>query len=135
MTLSPLRYHDDNIYDLRSEERLVGSYVYDKDMREMARIRGVLAEPDTHRVRYIVFIEGGFLSTRGKTVLFPIDHLATIDSAKVQAQYTREAIQQAPNPEDIEALTREEEQVILSYFDLEPYWDETAAPEETGLES
>ncbi|CAI2719404.1 hypothetical protein [Nitrospina watsonii] len=131
MTRSPLLYLDDNIYDLRSEERLVGAYLYDKDMREMARIRAVLAEPETHRVRYIVFVEGGFLSTSGKTLIFPIDHLATIDSAKIQAQYTREAIQQGPAPEDIEALTREEEQTILSYFDLEPYWD-VSEESETG---
>lgn len=124
MTLSPLRYLDDNIHDIRSEERFVGCYLYDKDMHEVARIRGVLTEPDTHIVRYIVFVEGGFLSTSGKTILFPKEHLAAIDSAKIQAQYTREAIQQAPTPENLEVLTREEEQVILSYFDLEPYWDE-----------
>lgn len=129
MTLSPLRYLDDNIHDLRSEDRYVGCYLYDKDLNEMARIRGVMAEPDTYIVRYIVFVEGGFLSTRGKTILFPKEHLAPIDSAKIQAQYTREAIQQAPTPENVDALTREEEQVILSYFDLEPYWDEDSSTE------
>ena len=124
MTLSPLRYLDDNIHNLRSEERCVGAYLYVKDMREMARVRGVMTEPDTHIVRYVVFVEGGFLSTSGKTILLPTEHLAPIDSTKIQAQYTREAIQQAPTPENLDALTREEEQVILSYFDLGPYWDD-----------
>ena len=134
MTPSPLKYLEDNVYEIPGDQRFVGAYLYDKEMRDITRIRGVLVEPANHRVRYIVFIEGGFLSTAGKTIIIPVEQLASIDSGKVQALYSRESIQQAPGPEDVEQLTREEESLIRSYFDLEPYWEEEEEPAESGEE-
>lgn len=38
----------------------------------------------------------------------------------------------APNPADLMNVTMEEEELILGYFDLEPYWAAKPAPEKDG---
>lgn len=123
MALSPLKYLEDNVYEIPGDQRFVGAYLYDKEMRDLARVRGVLVDPTSHQVRYVYFVMGGFLSTGGKNVIIPLEQLAPIDSAKVQVLFTLESIQQGPGIDSVETLTREEEAVILSYYDLEPYWD------------
>ncbi|MFQ5482642.1 MAG: hypothetical protein ACE5ER_07775, partial [Nitrospinaceae bacterium] len=76
-----------------------------------------------------VLVEGGFLFTEGKTVLLPRPLYEMIDIGKVKAQWSHESLQQAPSIDDVRAVTRIEETAILSYFDLEPYWEEDT-PEE-----
>ena len=44
------------------------------------------------------------------------------DLGKVKTSWSKESIQDAPSPADIEHVTMNEEELILSYFDLEPYW-------------
>ncbi len=130
MALSPLKYVDDNVYEIPGDQRFVGAFLYDKEMRDVTRIRGVMVEPESYNVRYVYFEIGGFLSTEGKNIILPMEQLAPIDSGKVQALFTLESIQQGPGIEDAESLTREEESVILSYYDVEPYWDEEPLPTE-----
>ncbi len=125
MTPSPLRYVDDNIYHLYPEHRIVGFYLYDIYDEVVARIRGLLVDPESYQPRYLVLTIGGFLFTDGKTVLFPKSHYATQELGKVRTSWRRDSIQQSPSIDEIESLTLEREQVILSYYDLEPYWDVT----------
>jgi len=126
METNGLRYVKDNTSDLPSEERVVGSYLYDKYNDMISRVPGLLVDPETFQVRYAVIIEGGFLFTEGKTILLPRANYEVIDMGKIKTGCSRETLQQAPTITDLETITRNEERVILSYFDAQPYWDETA---------
>ena len=131
MTPSPLLYVDDNIYSLYPEERIVGFYLYDLYDEVVARIQGLLVDPENYKPRYLVLMIGGFLFTDGKMVLFPKEHMDGQKLGKVKTAWRRESIQQSPAIDDPYSLTLEREQVILGYYDLEPYWDVT----ETNLNS
>ncbi len=132
MTPSPLLHIKDNIFNLRVLDRIVGGYLYDSMNDEMGRIGGLLVEPETYRTRYLVYMNGGMMFTEGKTILLPREMYEPIDSAKIKSKKKKESIQQAPSPRDFDHLTREDEMLILSYFDLKPYW-ETEETEEQGL--
>ena len=51
MTPSPLLYIQDNIFNLRVLDRIVGGYLYDSMSDEMGRVGGVMVEPETYRTR------------------------------------------------------------------------------------
>ena len=125
MTPSPLRYVDDNIYNLYPENRIVGFYLYDMYDEVVARIQGLLVDPETFKPRYLVLKIGGFLFTEGKIVLFPQPHYETQELGKVKTAWRRDSIHQSPSIDDPNNVSLEREQVILSYYDLEPYWDTT----------
>lgn len=123
MTPSPLLYIQDNIFNLRVLDRIVGGYLYDSMSDEMGRVGGVMVEPETYRTRYLVYVNGGMMFIEGKTILLPREMYEPIDSTKIKSSKKKESIQQAPSPRDFDHLTREDEMLILSYFDLKPYWD------------
>lgn len=123
MATSPLKYVDDNIYNLYPDNRIVGFYLYDVFNDMIGRIQGLMVDPETYQPRYLVLTIGGFLFTDGKMVLFPKDHYSTQEVGKVKTAWRRDSIQQGPSIRDVRSLTLENEQVILSYYDLEPYWD------------
>jgi len=123
LTPSPLLHIKDNIFNLRVLDRIVGGYLYDSMNDEMGRIGGLLVEPETYRPRYLVYVNGGLMFTEGKTIILPREMYEPIGSARVKSSKKKESIQQAPSPRDFDRLTREDEQLILSYFDLEPYWE------------
>ncbi len=125
MTLSPLKYIDDNIYSLYPENRIVGFYLYDLHGEMVGRIQGLMVDPESYHPRYLVFTIGGFLFTEGKIVLFPKDHYETLEMGKVKTSWRRDSIQQSPSINDVQSLTLERERIILGYYDLEPYWDIT----------
>ncbi len=124
MDTNSLRFVDDNVFDLAQEDRLVGSYLYDKYNEQMGRLKGLLVDPETWEVRYVVFIDGGFLFTDGKTILIPHPLLTVLDMGKIRVNWSRESIQDAPTIESLENISLNEERAILSYFDLEPYWED-----------
>jgi len=132
MTPSPLLHIKDNIFNLRVLDRIVGGYLYDSMNDEMGRIGGLLVEPETYRTRYLVYVNGGMMFTEGKIILLPRKMYEPIDSSKIKSSKKKESIQQAPSPRDFDHLTREDEMLILSYFDLRPYWD-TEETEEKGI--
>jgi len=132
MTPSPLLHIKDNIFNLRVLDRIVGGYLYDSMNDEMGRIGGLLVEPETYRTRYLVYVNGGMMFTEGKIILLPREKYEPIDSSKIKSSKKKESIQQAPSPRDFDHLTREDEMLILSYFDLKPYW-EMEEPEEKGI--
>ncbi len=125
MTPSPLRYVNDNIYRLYPGNRIVGYYLYDVYDEMVARIQGLMVDPESYQPRYLVLTIGGFLFTEGKTVLLPKNHYETLEMGKVRTSWRRTSIQQAPSIKDVKSITLEQEQLILSYYDLEPYWDIT----------
>ena len=125
MTPSPLLYVNDHIYHLYPEYRIVGFYLYDIYDEVVARIQGLLVDPETYKPRYLVLTIGGFLFTDGKIVLFPKQHCEGHELGKVRTSWRRDSIQQSPAIDDPYSVTLEREQVILGYYDLEPYWDVT----------
>jgi len=125
VTPSPLKHINDNIHRLYPENRIIGSYLYDLHDEMVGRIQGLMVDPETYSPRYLVLTVGGFLFTEGKIILFPRNHYETLDMGKVKTSWRRDSIQQSPSINSVESLTLEKEQKILSYFDLEPYWDTT----------
>jgi len=125
VTPSPLKYINDNIHRLYPENRIVGSYLYDLHDEMVGRIQGLMVDPESYSPRYLVLTVGGFLFTEGKIILFPRNHYETLDMGKVKTSWRRDSIQQSPSLNTVDSLTLEKEQSILSYFDLEPYWDIT----------
>ena len=125
MTPSPLKYINDNIYSLYPGNRIVGYYLYDIQNELVGRIQGLMVDPETYSPRYLVLTIGGFLFTEGKIVLFPKAHYETQELGKVKTSWRRDSIQQSPSINNVCSLTLEKEQMILSYYDLEPYWDVT----------
>ena len=131
MTPSPLKYIDDNIYSLYPGNRIVGYYLYDLQNELVGRIQGLMVDPESYTPKYLVLTVGGFLFTEGKIVLLPKDHYETLELGKVKTSWRRDSIHQSPSINDVRSLTLEKEQMILGYFDLQPYWDVT----ETNLNS
>ncbi len=125
MTPSPLKYINDNIYSLYPENRIVGFYLYDIHDEMVGRIQGLMVDPESYTPRYLVLTIGGFLFTDGKIILFPRDHYESLELGKIKTSWRRDSIQQSPSINDVQLLTLEREQVILGYYDLEPYWDIT----------
>lgn len=125
MTPSPLSYVDDNLYKLYPDNRIVGFYLYDVYDETVGRIQGLMVDPEFFQPRYLVLTIGGFLFTEGKIVLLPKEHYQTQEMGKVRTAWRRDSIQQSPSIKDVQSITLEREQLILSYYDLEPYWDVT----------
>ena len=65
---------------------------------------------------------GGFLKIGGKKITLPVKVCEFADLGKVKTEWTKESMKDAPAPNDIEDITTDEEELILSYFDLQPYW-------------
>ena len=125
MTPSPLKYIDDNIHRLYPQNRIVGSYLYDLHDEMVGRIQGLMVDPESYYPRYLVLTIGGFLFTEGKIALLPKEHYETLSMGKVKTLWRRSSIEQTPSINNIQSLSLENEQAILSYYDLEPYWDVT----------
>ena len=125
MTPSPLKYIDDNIHSLYPENRIVGFYLYDLHDEMVGRIQGLMVDPESYHPRYLVLTIGGFLFTEGKIVLLPKNHYETLNMGKVKTSWRRSSIQQSPSINNVHSLSLENEQTILGYYDLEPYWDVT----------
>lgn len=122
MTESNLIYITENISELRRDDWIIGDYLYDKEKQLIARVEGLLVERGTYLPRYLVFTCGGFLKIKGKTVLLPSEFYEVMDLGKIKSLYGVEFLQDAPAPGDLNQVTREEEEEILGYFDLQPYW-------------
>ncbi len=131
MTASPLLYTTENINHLLKEEQIIGHYVYDMYDENLGRIKGLLVESKTFFLRYIVYTQGGILSIGGKIILVPQEMFNMPEFGKVKLFRSIQWIKDIPSPHDIEALTREEEELVLDYFNLPKYWEEESW-EETG---
>jgi len=132
MTSSGLKYIDENIAQLQRKDQVVGYYLYGAGGETIARIEGVLVESGTYLCRYLVIRMGGFLKIEGKKIILPIEICEIADLGKVRTEWRKESIKDAPNPEDLQNVSMEEEELILGYFDLEPYWAARPSPEGPG---
>lgn len=117
-----LTHISENIFKLREHERLIGFYLYDECDQALARIEALLAEPGTYLSRYLVITLGGMLSIQGKKLIVPVEICKPLDLGKVKLFWRKESLMDAPTPHDVQRVTEAEEELILGYFDLEPYW-------------
>ena len=133
MTTHQLSYIAENIYKLREQDRIIGCYLYDEFEEALSRIKGLLVEPVTYLPRYVVATLGGILHIEGKTLLIPIEVCHFVDMGKVKVTWRKESLMDAPTPHNPHQVTMAEEELILAYFDLKPYWAvEQALPDETS---
>ena len=96
MTPSPLKYVDDNIFNLLSDERVVGFYLYDNLNQEVERIKGLLVDPDTFKPRYLVIKIGGLMFTEGKLVLVPRAMYEPDGLGRARVDWSRNPCNRAP---------------------------------------
>ncbi len=128
MSTHRLTYISENIYKLREQDRIIGCYLYDEFDDALSRIEALVVESGTLIARYVVVTLGGMLNIKGKALLLPIEICHAVDLGKVRTSWRKESLMHAPTPHNPEHVTPAEEELILGYFDLEPYW--AAEPEE-----
>ncbi|MGK7345248.1 MAG: PRC-barrel domain-containing protein [Candidatus Nitrospinota bacterium M3_3B_026] len=129
-------------YDLSPQDRVIGYYVYDSMERDVAGVRDLLVDEDTHKPRYAIIEVGGFLSIRGKRVLLPWSALVKAGMSRLDINCSLEHIAAAPMVMDPYNPTVAEEESLSRHFNAEPYWEAgeeteivTEAPEEDENEN
>jgi len=127
MELSPLIYLSENIHNLMDDEKIIGHYLFDDCGEGLGRVEGLYVEHFTYYPRYLVYSQGGFLSTSGKIILVPNDLFEVIDMGKVKILKSLQWLKDIHSPANAESLTRGDEELILDYYNLPPYW-----PQETN---
>lgn len=119
-------------FDINVSYNVIGYWVYDEEEKEVAEIRDLLIDKETHQARYAVIEIGGFLSIQGKKILLPWAALTKAGMSRMNVNCSSEHIMDIYSLVDQLNPTREEEQSIHFHFSVEPYWlkgeDE---PEET----
>lgn len=131
MSASPLLYITENEVNLMDNEQIIGHYVYDMFDEILGRVNGLFVERNTYFPRYMVYIQGGILSTIGKTILVPQGMFVLPEFGKVKILKSVQWIKDIFSPDDVETLTIEDEEMVLDYFSLPKYWEEESN-EETG---
>lgn len=116
-------------YDLSPQGRVIGYYVYDSMERDVADVRDLLVDEQTHKPRYALIEVGGFLSIRGKRVLLPWSALTRAGMSRLDINCSLEHIAAAPMLMDPLNPTAAEEESLHSHFNAEPYWEEAEEPE------
>lgn len=129
MPESPLLYITENEVNLLNNEQIVGHYVYDMFDEILGRVNGLLVERDTYFPRYMVYIQGGILSTGGKTILVPQGMFVSPEFGKVKILKSVQWIKDIFSPDNVESLTIEDEELVLDYFSLPKYWEEESNEE------
>ncbi len=121
MTQRRLKYIGDNIHDLHAEDRIIGSFLYDQDKEVIAKIDGLVVEAATFLPRFLVVTLGGFLRIQGKRILVPREIYEVKDVGKVKSSWRLEQLMDIPEPVNLDDVSADEEELILSHFDLKPY--------------
>jgi hypothetical protein len=111
-------------FDLAQQHHVIGYYIYDNMERDVAGIRNLLVDQQTHVPRYAVIEIGGMLSIAGKKLLIPWKALKRGGISRLNIGIPSEQIQSAPLPLSQMAPTRVEEESIHLFFKVEPYWFE-----------
>jgi hypothetical protein len=134
MTSGRLAYISENIFKLREQDRIIGCYLYDEFDEPLSRVEALMVEPGTHLPRYLLITLGGAINIQGKKILLPIEHCQSVDLGKVKTTWRKESLMDAPTAHDPKNVTIAEEELILDYFDLKPYWA-VEPQEETDTDS
>ena len=122
MTSGRLACISENIFKLREQDRIIGCYLYDEFDEALSRVEALMVEPGTYLPRYLLITLGGTVNVKGKKVLLPIEHCQSVDLGKVKPRWRKESLMNAPTAHDPQNVTMAEEELILDYFDLKPYW-------------
>ena len=122
MTSGRLACISENIYKLRQQDRIIGCYLYDEFDEALSRVEALMVEPGTYLPRYLLITLGGTINIQGKKVLLPIELCQSVDLGKVKTPWRKESLMNAPTAHDPQNVTMAEEELILDYFDLKPYW-------------
>ncbi|VAX30825.1 hypothetical protein MNBD_NITROSPINAE05-876 [hydrothermal vent metagenome] len=117
----------ENIHKLRQQDRIIGCYLYDEFDEAVSRVEALMVENGTLLPRYLLITLGGALNVRGKKILLPVEHCQSVDLGKVKTSWRRESLLKAPTAHDPHNPTMAEEERILDYFDLKPYWSHEPA--------
>jgi|GEM_PF-1358940 len=136
MTSERLACISENIYKLRQQDRVIGCYLYDEFDEALSRVEALMVEPRTYLPRYLLITLGGAVNVQGKKVLLPIEHCQSVDLGKMKTHWRKESLMNAPTAHDPQNVTMAEEELILDYFDLKPYWsaepsDETESDQDS----
>ena len=118
--MKPLTHIEENIFDLRKMDRVIGFYLYDKFNESIARINAILVDSETYHCYYLIINLGGFLQVQGRTVVLPIEICEVEDLGKVKTEWRKESMLEAPSPTDINKTTMIEEELIRDYYGLPP---------------
>ncbi|MBT3921087.1 MAG: hypothetical protein HOF21_00780 [Nitrospina sp.] len=118
--MKPLTHIEENIFDLRKMDRVIGFYLYDKFNESIARINAILVDSETYHCYYLVINLGGFLQLGGKTVVLPVEIWEVEDLGKVKTKWRKESMIEAPIPADLKNITKIEEELIRDYYGLPP---------------
>jgi hypothetical protein len=121
---SPLKYLSENVSNLLRDEQIIGHYVYDMFDESLGRVEGLLVEKSSYFPRYLVYIQGGVLGTRGKTILVPAEMFNSPEFGKIKISKSVQWLKDVPSPHDVKDLSLEEEELVLEYFSMPFYWDE-----------
>jgi hypothetical protein len=121
---SSLKYVSENISNLMKDEQVIGHYVYDMFDEMIGRVEGLLVERSSYFPRYLVYVQGGVLGTRGKTILVPEEMFKSPEFGEIQIPKSVQWLKDVPSPHDVKDLLLEEEELVLEYFGMPYYWDE-----------
>ncbi|MFQ5672221.1 MAG: hypothetical protein ACE5G9_03925 [Nitrospinales bacterium] len=130
-----LIFISENIFRIQPEDRIVGSFLYDKHKEVIAKIEGLVLEREIYLPRFLVITQGGFLDIRGKKILLPRAAYEVADLGEVKTTWSRQSLQDAPTSHDLHNISIAEEERIFSYFDLPPYWTTDREQEGSGNRS
>ncbi len=109
-------------FDLHPLHRVIGYYIYDEMDKDIADIRDLLVDEETHVPRYAIIEIGGFLSIRGKKILIPWVALKKGGISRMDINCSEEHIAYTPVPKEELKPTQPEEESIHFHFSVEPYW-------------
>ena len=129
MTSDRLVCIQENIYKLRQQDRIIGCYLYDEFGEALSRVEALMVETKTYLPRYLLITLGGAVNVQGKKVLLPVEHCQSLDLGKVKTCWRKESLMSAPTAHDSKKVTMAEEERILDYFDLKPYWTQEPSEE------
>ena len=118
--MKSLAHIEENIFNLRKVDRVIGFYLYDKFNESIARINAILVDSGTYHCYYLIINLGGFLQVQGRTVVLPIEICEVEDLGKVKTEWRKESMLEAPSPTDINKTTMIEEELIRDYYGLPP---------------
>ncbi len=116
MENNKLKYATQNLYLIDKEEHIIGDYLYDKYKELIGKIEGLVVELPEYDIKFLAITQGGFLNIQGKKILVPRQACEIKDIGKVIAVFSKQTIQDAPSPLNINNLKKSEELLILDYF-------------------